>query len=214
MLAAADAADLTDALAGDGPLTVFAPTDEAFSRLPADTVEKLLKPANKQKLADILEYHVIPGAITISKALQDGEFTSLQGAKLVVAFKDGSVRVGRATVTRTPVEASNGIIFIIDQVLLPPEPSSNVLSPTRLIELALDRGVPLFNDGSPEACAAVYEVTCEALRMMPDVSKESQKDLGQALARVKLAGSDREKAWILRYALDRVISRRMKEENQ
>ena len=214
LLAAADAADLTGALAGDGPLTVFAPTDEAFSRLPAGTVEKLLQPENKQKLADILEYHVISGNITISKALQEGELTSLQGAKLLVEFKDGSVRVGRATVTQTPIEASNGIIFIIDQVLLPPEPTSKPLSPTKLIELALDRGVPLFNNGAPEACAAVYEVTCEALRMMPDISEESQKDLEQALAKIKLASSDREKAWILRYALDRVLFRRMKQENQ
>ena len=214
LLAAADAADLTGALTGDGPLTVFAPTDEAFSRLPAGTVETLLKPVNTQKLADILKYHVIPGTITISKALQDGEFTSLQGEKLLVAFKDGSVRVGRATVTQTPIEASNGMIFVIDQVLLPPEPTSKAMNSTKLIELALDRGVPLFNDGSPEACAAVYEVTCEALRMMPDVSKESRKDLDQALLRIKLAGSDREKAWILRFALDSIISRTMKEEKQ
>jgi monofunctional biosynthetic peptidoglycan transglycosylase len=104
-------------------------------------------------------------------------------------------------------QASNGIIHVIDQVLLPPEDSAEPLTPLALIQLAINRGVPLFNSGAHGACAAVYEVTCEALRSMPGVSEDSRKDLAQALASMRAAKTEREKAWILRHALDRVLAR-------
>ena len=209
LLAAAAAADLAGALSGRGPFTVFAPTDEAFSRLPAGTVDNLLKPENKQKLAEILKYHVIAGRITLAEALEAGESTTLQGGKLSAKFADGRVLIGSATLIQADIAASNGIIHVIDQVLLPPEASTQPLTPAELIELAIDRGVPLFNNGDPGACAAVYEVTCEALRIMPGVSEDSRMDLGQALAKMRDAKADSEKAWILRYALDRVLSRQL-----
>jgi len=87
------------------------------------------------------------------------------------------------------------------------EPSANPLTPAELIELAIDRGVPLFNNVSPGACAAVYEVTCEALRTMPGVSEESRKELAHALTSMRAEKTERQKAWILRYALDRVLAR-------
>ena len=94
---------------------------------------------------------------------------------------------------------------MIDQVLLPPEPSAEILTPVALIGLAIDRGVPLFNSGSPEGCSAVYEVTCEALRSLPDVSEDSRKALAQSLAKMRAEKTASEKAWVLRRALDRVL---------
>jgi uncharacterized surface protein with fasciclin (FAS1) repeats len=212
LIAAAAAADLAGALSGKAPLTVFAPTDEAFSRLPAGTIENLLKPENKQQLADILKYHVTAGRITLAKVLERDEFTTLQGETLSATFKDGRVRIGSAVLTQADIAASNGIIHVIDQVLLPSDVSAQPLTPASLIRLAIDRGVPLFNNGDPGACAAVYEVTSEALRVMPGVSEGSREDLAQALANMRAAKTDRQKAWILRYALDRILSRQPEDE--
>ncbi|MBM4154925.1 MAG: hypothetical protein FJ221_07825 [Lentisphaerae bacterium] len=206
LVAAAVAAGLAGPLSGEGPFTVFAPTDEAFSRLPAGTVDNLLKPENKQRLAGILQYHVIAGRITLAKALEAGEFVTLQGGALAAAFSGGRVRIGPAALIQADIPASNGIIHVVDQVLLPPEESVRPLTPVELIGLAIERGVPLFNNGNAGACAAVYEVTCEAVRTMPGVSEDSRKDLAQALVKMRAAKTELEKAWILRYALDRVAS--------
>ena len=208
LLAAASAADLAGALAGEGPFTVLAPTDEAFSRLPAGTVEELLKPENKEKLSSILKYHVIAGRATLAKAIEVGEGVTLQGSKITTKFDNGRVLIGTATLLKADIAASNGIIHVIDQVLLPPEATGKPMTPAALIELAINRGVPLFNHGNPGACAAVYEVTCEALRVMPGVSgKDLKEDLDRALEEIRTGKTSREKAWILRNALDRVFSR-------
>ena len=207
LLAAATAADLAGVLAGEGPFTVFAPTDEAFAKLPAGTVNELLKLANKEELAGILKYHVIAGRVTLAKALEAREAVTLQGAKITVKFDNGSVRVGPATLLQADIAAANGIIHVIDQVLLPPESVAKPLTPRELIELAIDRGVPLFNDGQHAACAAVYEVTCEALRARPEVSEASRQDLERALQNMRAEKSVREKAWILRRGLDRTLAR-------
>lgn len=119
LLAAAEAAGLVDALKGDGPLTVFAPTDAAFAALPAGTVEALLKPENKHKLADILKLHVIAGQ-KVSAADLAGKKLSVKTLNGTV-FIDGTdgVEVNDATVVMADVQASNGIIHVIDKVLLP-----------------------------------------------------------------------------------------------
>ena len=207
LLAAATAADLAGALSGAGPFTVFAPTDEAFAKLPPGTVDELLKPENKGRLAGILKYHVIAGRVPLAKALELREGATLQGAKLQATFTDGRVRIGPAILLKADLEASNGLVHVIDQVLLPPESAGAPLAARGLIELAIDRGVPLFNDGNPAACAAVYEVACESLRLMPDVSEVSRKDLERALREMRAEATPRQKAWILRNALDRVFSR-------
>jgi uncharacterized surface protein with fasciclin (FAS1) repeats len=206
LLAAAGAAGLSEALSEGGPFTLFAPTDDAFSRLPAGILEDLLRPENKQELEEILKYHVIAHRMTLAEALDVGEVNTLQGGNLPVKFEDGRVLIGSATLIRADIAASNGIIHVIDQVLLPPEASTQALTPAALIVLAIDRGVPLFNNGNPGACAAVYEVTCEALRVMPGVSEDSRLDLARALSTMREARTDHEKAWILRYALDGVLS--------
>lgn len=206
LLAAVEAADLVGALSGKEPLTVFAPTDEAFGKLPEGLVTDLLKPENKSRLIEILTYHVISGQVPLATALELGEAETLQGDTVMIAFKDGRVMVAQAALLNADIKASNGVIHVIDQVLLPPETVMEVRTPAELIDLAIKRGVPLFNHGSPRACAAVYEVTCEALLMHPEIAEASRKDLCKALNKMRAAKSQREKAWILRYALDSVMS--------
>lgn len=113
------AAGLVDTLKGDGPFTVFAPTDEAFAKLPAGTVESLLAPENKDRLIAILTYHVVPGKITSSDiAGKTAAVATVQGGKLSVDATDG-VKVDEASVVKADIEASNGVIHVIDTVVLP-----------------------------------------------------------------------------------------------
>lgn len=120
LLAAVDAAGLTDTLKGEGPYTVFAPTDDAFMALPEGTLDDLLKPENKEQLSSILMYHVVPGKV-MSSDLSDGmEAETAGGDNVTVTVDASSVMVGEATVTTPDVEASNGVIHVIDMVLMPP----------------------------------------------------------------------------------------------
>ena len=117
---ALEAAGLIDALKGEGPFTVFAPTDAAFAKLPAGTVASLLKPENKEKLKAILLYHVVSGKVTAADVMKlNGQSVkSLQGGMIKVSTKHG-VRVDNSNVTQTDIDASNGVIHVIDTVLMP-----------------------------------------------------------------------------------------------
>ena len=119
LVAAVKAAGLVDTLKGPGPFTVFAPTDAAFAKLPAGTVESLLEPANRDKLIAILTYHVVPGRIMSGDiAGQQTSVKTVQGESIAVSAVDG-VKVDAATVTGADVEASNGVIHVIDTVIMP-----------------------------------------------------------------------------------------------
>ena len=119
LVAAVKAADLVDTLKGDGPFTVFAPTDAAFAKLPAGTVENLLKPENRGQLVAVLTYHVVPGQIMSSDiAGKRADVATVQGQTIDVDATSG-VRVNEATVTTADVLASNGVIHVIDTVMLP-----------------------------------------------------------------------------------------------
>jgi len=119
LVAAVQAAGLVDTLKGEGPFTVFAPTDEAFAALPEGTVESLLEEENRDQLVSILTYHVIPGRVMSSDiAGQTLSVETVQGMELAIDATDG-VRVGEATVVTADVEASNGVIHVIDTVLIP-----------------------------------------------------------------------------------------------
>jgi len=120
LLAAANAAGLLDVLSGDQPLTLFAPTDEAFAKLPAGTVENLLKPENKDKLAAILKFHVVPGRVFSNDVLSRKEFRSLQGGHLTAAINGSTATISGAKLLSTDIDATNGVIHVIDSVLLPP----------------------------------------------------------------------------------------------
>ena len=116
---ALEAADLVDTLKGAGPFTVFAPTDEAFAKLPAGTLEDLLKPENKTKLASILTYHVVPGRVTAADVVKLDSAKTVNGAKAKVRTSGGGVMIDNANVVKTDIVASNGIIHVIDSVILP-----------------------------------------------------------------------------------------------
>lgn len=120
LAAALDAAGLVGTLRGDGPFTVFAPTDEAFAKLPAGTVENLLKPDNRGDLTAILTYHVVPGQVMAADVVKLSEATTVNGADVKITADGGTVKINDATVTTADVAASNGVIHVIDQVILPP----------------------------------------------------------------------------------------------
>jgi uncharacterized surface protein with fasciclin (FAS1) repeats len=119
LAAALTAAGLVDTLKGEGPFTVFAPTDEAFAKLPAGTLDDLLKPENKEKLSAILTYHVVPGAVMAKDVVNLSSAKTVNGKELSITAKDGKVTVDNATVTKTDIECSNGVIHVIDSVMLP-----------------------------------------------------------------------------------------------
>ena len=122
LVAAVKAADLVDTLKGDGPFTVLAPTDEAFAKLPEGTVESLLKPENKAKLVAILLYHVFPSkALAADVVKLDGKSVkTVQGSKIKITVDGHDVMINKAKVVKTDVLTSNGVIHVIDSVLLPP----------------------------------------------------------------------------------------------
>ncbi|MEM8670991.1 MAG: fasciclin domain-containing protein [Planctomycetota bacterium] len=120
LVAAVKAGGLVDTLSGDGPFTVFAPTDEAFKKLPEGTLESLLKPENKDKLVAILKYHVVPGAVMAKDVVKLNKATTAQGKDVKIKVADGKVKINNATVVKTDVKSSNGVIHVIDTVILPP----------------------------------------------------------------------------------------------
>ena len=119
LVAALEAAGLVEALSGKGPFTVFAPTNAAFDALPAGTLDDLLKPENKETLTAVLTYHVVPGKEMAADVVALTEATSLQGDTITVTASDAGVKVDAANVTATDLEAANGVIHVIDAVILP-----------------------------------------------------------------------------------------------
>lgn len=120
LVAAVKAAGLADTLQSDGPFTVFAPTDEAFAKLPEGTLESLLKPENKDQLTAILTYHVVPGKVTSGQVVNLESAETVQGAPLTITTSEEGVMINNAKVVLADVEASNGVVHVIDTVLLPP----------------------------------------------------------------------------------------------
>ena len=118
LVAAVKAAGLVDTLKAEGPYTVFAPTDEAFAKLPEGTVASLLKPENKQKLTEILTYHVIPAKV-MAKDVKKGQVKTVNGKKATINVTQKGVSIDKANVVKTDIEASNGVIHVIDHVILP-----------------------------------------------------------------------------------------------
>ena len=119
LVAAVKAAGLVDTLKGDGPFTVFAPTDAAFKKLPEGTVESLLKPENKDKLVAILTYHVVPGKVMAGDVVKLSEAKTVQGSSATIKVKGDTVMIDKAKVLKTDIECSNGVIHVIDSVILP-----------------------------------------------------------------------------------------------
>jgi uncharacterized surface protein with fasciclin (FAS1) repeats len=121
LVTAVKAADLVETLSGKGPFTVFAPTDEAFGKLPEGTVETLVKPENKAKLTGILTYHVVAGKVMAKDVVKLKSADTVQGKKVRIRVKDGKVMVNKASVVKADIPCKNGVIHVIDAVILPPE---------------------------------------------------------------------------------------------
>ncbi len=209
LLAAVDAAGLTETLLGRGPFTVFAPTDDAFRRLPSGTVEELLKPQNRDKLRTLLTYHVVAGRVTAAQARSVRSAQTVAGQSVRISEDGGLLRINDATVRIADVPASNGIIHVIDRVLMPSDARTSGTATTgtsggaaELIDLAIERGVPLFNDGQSAATVAIYEVAATALLATGAINDESQRTLRSALRDASRGGAVRDKAFVLRAALD------------
>lgn len=125
LVTAVKAAGLVETLSGKGPFTVFAPTDQAFAKLPKETIAELLKPENKKKLAGILTYHVVPGKVMAKDVVNLKEAKTAQGSKVKISVKEGTVMIDGAKVVKTDIACKNGVIHVIDSVILPKEKTSN-----------------------------------------------------------------------------------------
>ncbi len=217
LMTAVDAAGLTPALESQGPLTILAPTDAAFSALPAGTLETLLKPENREQLESILKYHTIEGRVGAGNALTAASATTLEGNPVTFTINNGLLQVNDATILRTDINCANGVIHIIDNVLLPPSKSESasavpndartpaMLDSRQQITTAILRGVPLFNNGDPKACAEIYEDCIRTLAADPEAQDPLKIRLNRSLTRGKVAQSANEQAWIYRHTLDATL---------
>jgi uncharacterized surface protein with fasciclin (FAS1) repeats len=205
LLAAVKAAGLVEALSGEGPLTVFAPTDEAFAKLPKGTVETLLKPENRGKLAAILKYHVVSGRVYSTDALAAGEATTLQGGKVKIVATASGAKVNDANLVATDIDSSNGVIHVIDAVILPPSDKQSSTGPHRqMIERAIAHGAPLYNAGHADRCAQVYMSTIQQLLASDGhgLSEGAMHTMQTALTKAQHTSCADTQAWTLRRALD------------
>lgn len=200
LLAAANAAGLAEVLGSTGPFTVFAPTDEAFGKLPAGTVETLLKPENKAQLVDILKYHVVPGRVYSEKVLDSKAIKTLQGASAAISLRDGSPRIQDAKILKTDIDASNGVIHVIDSVILPPPSGADA---KRKLEEAVARGAPLFNAGHHSECVTVYRTAMNDL-MSESLPNSLKTHMSTVLRNADHTQCTTEKAWVLRRGIDQM----------
>ena len=206
LLAAIKAAGLEGAVSGSQPLTVLAPTDEAFAKLPKKVVQDLLKPENKSKLAAILKYHVVPGRVFSEDALAAKKAKTLQGQSVEFSVVKGQMMVGKAKVIAANINAANGVIHVIDSVILPS--SKNKVSKhdvRKMIEVSVHRGVALYNNGHHAACASEYSNTMKKMltyeQQMPVL-----RSMRHALTQASRTSCATTRAWTLRRSLDSVYA--------
>lgn len=210
LLAAVQAAGLAETLSGEGPFTVFAPTDEAFSKIPSETLQSLLKPENKSKLVDILKYHVVSGRVYSEDALEAGAAKTLQGGSIKVSTSGDAAKINDAKLLKTDIDASNGVIHVIDAVIMPTDAASKAaasehpaVSPRKMIELAVAEGSQLFNAGHASACANLYNQTAhELMELEQAMPAEATSALVHAVEQAKHCGCSNSRAWALRKGLD------------
>jgi transforming growth factor-beta-induced protein len=203
LLAAVGAAGLAETLGSEGPFTVFAPTDEAFGMLPAGTIETLLKPENKQQLVDVLTYHVVAGRVYSPDALAAKNAKTLQGTTIAIAPTESGASVNNAKLLITDLDASNGVIHVIDRVLLP---SGKKVDAKKMIFEAISRGVPMYNAGHHEACASLYQKTMEQVMDSTSDSK-MRSHMKMVLTAAMRETCPIERAWTLRRGMDQMYVR-------
>lgn len=203
----------------NGPWTVFAPVNSAFSNLPEGALNELLEPENRAKLIDTLGLHIIPGRIASNELLASQSARSYFGNKIEFSIKDGQVMIANAQIVQSDIQASNGVIHLIDAVIAPkksnpieqaaPTPARLNHEAVRLYELAISRGVPLFNAGQESACATIYEITVESMIALgaDNLDRRGIEQLEMGMAEAESEQDTTKRAWIFRRALDRAAQR-------
>ena len=208
LVAAVGAAGLGDVLGGQGPFTVFAPSDDAFAKLPAGTVESLLKPENKQKLVDILKYHVVQGRVYDEAAVKAGKATTLLNRSVKVNFSAEGLMVNDAKVVAKNLDASNGVIHVIDSVLLPGSSVGPAEALTMLSD-AINRGAPVFNAGQHQECCNIYTGAMTGLMEsgIDGADQHTMSIISNALSNANRTSNDTDRAWALRSGVDQLYNR-------
>jgi hypothetical protein len=206
LLAAVSAAELAGVLSSDGPFTVFAPTDDAFKSLPEGTVENLLRPENRDQLVDILKYHVVSGRVYSEQAARAGMAKTLQGQPVEASVTADGLRINSAKVVQADLDTANGVVHVIDAVLLP-EKMTPHQAMTVLTE-AINRGVPIFNRGHHGQCADVYMEACQMVvdsgsSRLPEHVMAAMK---RTMDRAKHIHHSSQRAWVLRHGMDAALS--------
>ena len=217
LLAAIDAAGLASVLEGDGPFTVFAPTDAAVSKLPEETIVSLMT-EHRDQLKAVLTYHVVSGRVSAGDALNAGSVKTVNGQSVEFSIRDGAFQVNDATIKTVDLKCSNGVIHVIDTVLLPSggdegsqrakvtEGRKSQPDPMQRIFTAIDRGVPLYNEGKPDACAAIYSACVEDLVNDERIHRDLRSNLSKALESAKNTSDGDARAWLLRHKLDTTLA--------
>lgn len=203
LLAAVGAGGLAETLGSEGPFTVFAPTDEAFGALPAGTIETLLRPENKQQLVDILKYHVVDGRIYSPDALAAENADTLQGTSVAIVPTESGASVNNARLLTTDLDASNGVIHVIDRVLIP---SGKKIDAKKMIFDAISTGVPMYNAGHHAQCASLYQRTMETV-MASTTDTKMRSHMKMVLSAAKRETCPMERAWTLRRGMDQMYVR-------
>ena len=210
LIAAAKAAGLVEALTGKGPITVFAPTDEAFAKLPEGTIASLLEPANKQKLVDILKYHVVAGRVYSTDALKAKTAKTLQGGPVSIGIKGGAAKVNDSKLVKTDLDASNGVIHVIDTVLMPGAKGANARAAAKAkLEKAVAAGSSMFNHGDHAGCAAHYMTTLNGL-MDADLGNSLKSHMTSVISAAKHQTCPTERSWTLRRGIDQMYTQLVK----
>jgi len=207
LVAAAKAAGLVDTLKGEGPFTVFAPTDEAFGKLSKCTLDSLLKPENKHKLAAILTYHVVPGKVKAKKAAKLDSAKTVNGAEIKIKPSGKSLMINNAKVVKADIKTSNGIIHVIDTVLIP-EAKKVAGNTNHIIKQAIHKGVPMFNSGHHAQTAALYMKAGKEIlgQCSSSACPASAKTIKTALHKASAEHCPTSQAWIMRKAFDHVLA--------
>lgn len=202
LVAAVGAAGLADVLGSEGPFTVFAPTDEAFSNLPSGTVETLLKPENKQDLINILKYHVIAGRIYASDAVKAAKASTLLGRSVDIGLMASGITVNNAKLIVKNIDTTNGVIHVIDSVLIPGEMSRTAAMD--VLASAISEGAPIYNEGNHGKCCKLY---MDAMESIVDAGVDNTDDRTMEMVSATIRMAERthdttERAWVLRRGMD------------
>lgn len=212
LVSAVQAAGLVETLKGDGPFTVFAPTDKAFEKFWPETLKNLLQPENRDKLRMLLTYHVLPGKVNAKKAKKLGTAEPLSGGSFELSVKNNNLFINYAKVVKANIKTSNGIVHAIDSVLIPnvvKQTSSIQPSNTdQIIKKAIHKGVPMFNSGHHATTAALYmKAGDEILDQCPSSAcSASMSKIKTAMQQASAAGCPSSQAWIMRNAFDEVLA--------